>query len=174
MKQKLPTIITITVCAVIMLAVILICFGAFGNVMQQILGSLEGLIPESSQSSGLYIDPDAQDLADKVDLQGSKESIAIPGYDVIAMSAGKEKQRVVFFNPEGNGCYFQISLTLSDGTPLYESGLIPPGKAVYGITLRQALEAGTYEDAVLAYSCYALGDMAELNGAVTVLKLEVQ
>ena len=53
MKQKLPTIITIAVCAVIMLAVILICFGAFGNVMQQILGSLEGLTPDSSQSSGL-------------------------------------------------------------------------------------------------------------------------
>lgn len=103
----------------------------------------------------------------------SSSGIEIPGYEVITMRAGEFSQKVRFFNPEGNQCYFQITIQLPDRTELFRSGMIPPGRTIEEIKLEETLEAGTYEGAFLLYSCYSLTDLQELNGATTQFTLEV-
>ncbi len=77
-----------------------------------------------------------------------------------------------FYNPEQNTCYFKMSLLLPDGTQLWESGLVEPGKAVYEITLNQTLTAGKYENATLKYECFAMDDeQTPLNGSEIKLTL---
>jgi len=53
------------------------------------------------------------------DTGGTQEGIAIPGYKSITVDAGKANVKVNFQNPEGNPCYFRISLRLDDGTVLH-------------------------------------------------------
>ncbi|MFZ3130163.1 MAG: hypothetical protein WA125_03435 [Desulfosporosinus sp.] len=104
---------------------------------------------------------------------GSDDSIAIPGFEKIAMKAGQAKQAVNFYNPEKNSCYFRISLVLADGTELFRSGMIKPGQTIGTIDISRSLEVGTYEDAVLQYDCYTIEGLQPLNGSKTVLNLEV-
>ncbi len=109
-------------------------------------------------------------------VQGDKEQegIAIPGYKVIGLKADQREQQVNFYNPQVNDCYFVISLLLEDGTELWKSKLIVPGKGLYEIELNQTLPAGTYENSILKYECYAMDDnLSELNGGEVQLTLEV-
>lgn len=98
-------------------------------------------------------------------------SIEIPGYGSITLKAGQTAQNVSFPNPAENNCYFVISLYLPDGSLIYQSGLIPPAKAIYSIELLQTVSAGTYENAIMQYDCYRLDDQSQLNGARTHLTL---
>lgn len=117
------------------------------------------------------------------DWQGEKEvytgkknenTIDIPGFDVMNLKAGETSQNVNLYNPEQNTCYFKMTLSLSDGTKLWESGLIEPGKGLYNITLSKALDAGTYENAVLKYDCFTMDEnQSPLNGAEIKIKLNV-
>lgn len=100
-------------------------------------------------------------------------SIAIPGYDKITLKAGQRNQEVHLLNPAGNDCYFVISLLLADGTEIYKSGVIPPGNEVNNIKLSAVPAAGTYENAILRYSCWAVDGQAEVSGADTICTLEV-
>ena len=87
-----------------------------------------------------------------VDWQGAKpretggvtQGIAIPGYKSITIDSGKSDVEVNLQNPEGNPCYFVISLVLDDGTVLYKSKMIEPGKGLYEISLSEPLEKGEY------------------------------
>lgn len=68
-----------------------------------------------------------------------------------------------------------MSLLLSDGTKLWESKLIAPGKAVYTITLNEALNAGVYENATLKYDCFTMDEaQTPLNGSEIKLTLNVR
>lgn len=102
-------------------------------------------------------------------------SIAIPGYEMLELKAGTKKQSLCLPNPEQNMCYFQISLYLEDDTLLWQSDLIEPGKTSNPMTLTNALDKGTYPNAVLRYSCYRMDDdLMPLNGAETKLTLRVK
>ena len=79
------------------------------------------------------------------------DTIDIPGFDVMNLKANTKEQSVNLYNPEQNSCYFKISLILADGTRLWQSGLVEPGKAIYNLTLEQALDAGEYADTTLKY-----------------------
>ncbi|MDD2955778.1 MAG: tRNA (uracil-5-)-methyltransferase [Oscillospiraceae bacterium] len=103
----------------------------------------------------------------------SKDGIAIPGFEMMSLKAGVLEQTVGFFNPEQNNCYFRIRFSLSDGTELYQSGMIKPGQHLETVELSRTLEAGTYKDATLRYECFALDSLAPLNGAETILNVEV-
>lgn len=128
--------------------------------------------------------PDLDDGA--VDWQGeqSKEQpktpdgqagIAIPGYKEIRLKADTLEQSVNLYNPEGNDCYFVMSLILPDGTEIWKSKMVPPGKGLYTITLNQTVAAGTYENSVLKYECYKQNDeLTALNGSEVKLTLEVE
>ncbi len=95
---------------------------------------------------------------------GTDKGIAIPGYKSITIDADKTDVKVNFQNPKGNPCYFEISLILQDGTVLYSSKMIEPGKGLYNITLNQAMSPGQY-DAVIKYETYSLEGLTPMNGA---------
>lgn len=132
-----------------------------------------------SKLSNTYTPNTAADQA--IPFDSSKESltvsssntIAIPGFEKIAMKAGTTEQTVKLYNPDTNKCYFRISILLADGTELYQSGLIKPGHVVDTIEISHPLKAGLYKNATLRYDCYAIDDQHQLNGAQTVFDLEV-
>jgi hypothetical protein len=104
------------------------------------------------------------------DTGGVTEGIAIPGYKSITVDADTTDVNVNFQNPEGNPCYFVISLILADGTELYKSKMIEPGMGLYEITLTQALAAGEY-DATVKYETFGLESLSPMNGAEVKIKL---
>ena len=132
---------------------------------------------DAPQGGGLTTDENAQDWTGEQDVyEGEKntDTIDIPGYGSITLKADSAEQSVNLYNPEQNTCYFRMTLLLSDGTQLWQSGLIEPGKGIYDITLEQTLAAGTYEDAVLKYECFAMDDaQTPLNGSEIKLTLNV-
>jgi hypothetical protein len=113
------------------------------------------------------------DLEIQEEVVKNPDSIAIPGYEGITLKANSLEQNVSFNNPPQNCCYFVMTLCLEDGTILWESDYIEPGKVSEPIVLTQELKAGTYSNAVLKYSCYSVEDESQLNGAETKLTLWV-
>ena len=107
---------------------------------------------------------------------GGVGSIAIPGYDKLTFQAGALTQYVPLENPSENECYFVISIVLPDGTEIYKSGMVAPGAIINCLRLRAVPVAGVYENTILKYSCWNVGDdgeLSEVNGANTLFTLEV-
>ena len=104
-----------------------------------------------------------------------ENSTAIPGYESLTLKADERKQEAVFYNPPENTCLFRISLILEDGTLLWTSKEIKPGKNSDPIRLLQPLSAGQYPNTVLKYECFAMdADKTPLNGAEIKLTLRVK
>lgn len=100
------------------------------------------------------------------------DTIACPGYKALGMKADTVPQQVNFYNPEENNCYFKISLKLEDGTLLWESELLEPGKAFYDIDLLKTLPEGEYPNTTLKYECFAMNEeRTALNGSEIRLTL---
>lgn len=134
--------------------------------------------PEEPQTAAeTELDTSAEDwTGERSVYTGEKntDTIDIPGYGSITLKADDAKQTVNFYNPEQNTCYFRMTLLLSDGTQLWQSGLVEPGKGIYDITLDQALPAGVYQDAALKYECFAMNEeQTPLNGSEIKLTLNV-
>ena len=106
-------------------------------------------------------------------VEKNDNAISIPGYEGISFKADEKQQTVALNNPPQNDCYFIITLKLADGTELWQSEKIKPGKQTEAICLNQTLASGNYP-AILHYDCYTLDSkMAPLNGAETKLTLHV-
>ena len=101
------------------------------------------------------------------------DSIAVPGYDLIEMTADSSVQKVRLTNPPENACSFILSLVLEDGTVLWTGEALSPGEAFTGIKLDETLKAGNY-NATLKYTCISIDDNTQLNGAEIKLVLEVK
>lgn len=106
--------------------------------------------------------------------EGDDNQINIPGMTGINLKAGQLKQSVDFSNPEGNPCYFQLQLFLSDNTLIWESEYIAPSEQITEITLLQQLERGIYQNCKLVYNCYSLDDKATLNSAQVTLEINAK
>ena len=123
------------------------------------------------------VDEDAEDYTgDREVYQGEKntDTIDIPGFDGMNLKANTKEQSVNLYNPEQNTCYFKMSILLSDRTVLWESGLVEPGKAIYDLTLNESLPAGSYEDCILKYECFAMDEkQTPLNGSEITFTLNV-
>lgn len=122
------------------------------------------------------VDDNAKDWeGEKETYSGKKntDTIDIPGFDIMNLKANETVQSVNLHNPAANSCYFKMTLYTPEGTKLWESKLIEPGKGVYDITLNQKLEAGSYENAKLKYECFSMKDQTPLNGAEIKLTLNV-
>lgn len=156
MKNKIIDIVISTITTIIIVFVVMIISSCFKN------GSKLDWAPVEVTS-----------LVEHEDSVVPYGSIAIPGYEKLAMKAGHINQVVDFYNPAENKCYFRISLILEDGTELFSSGMIEPGQKIDEIEITRSLEAGTYKDTVLHYDCYALESLQPLNGSEAVLNLEV-
>lgn len=97
---------------------------------------------------------------------GSSDSIAIPGFDTLTVKAGATEQQVNLYNPEGNPAYFRMSIILPDGTTIWRSDLVAPGKAIYTAEFARPVDAGVYENVTLRYECFAMDDdLTPLNGS---------
>ena len=108
-------------------------------------------------------------------VEKNEDSIAVPGYEGLTLKADSKQQDLCLPNPAQNTCYFQISLFLDDGTLLWRSELIEPGKTSKPINLEKELEKGTYPKAVLHYSCFEMNeDLTPLNGAEIKVTLRVK
>lgn len=102
------------------------------------------------------------------------ESLSIPGFETMTIPADKNTVPVYFYNPEGNPCYFEISLiVLGKDEEIYKSKLVSPGQELYQIELTKPLSKGTY-DAIIHYNTFALSDYSDLNGANVPFKLIVE
>ncbi|MGM9603211.1 MAG: hypothetical protein ACI3W5_16695 [Faecousia sp.] len=118
---------------------------------------------------------DSQTTEESEEVEKLKDSIAIPGFAQLNLKAGTCEQNVALSNPAQNFCYFQISLLLEDGTVIWVSQLIEPGKQSEAITLLQPLDAGTYENVTVHYDCYTMdGSLTQLNSGEITIKLVVQ
>lgn len=100
------------------------------------------------------------------------DSISLPGYGGLHLTAGKKEQSLALPNPAENFCQIRISLILEDGTVIWTSELTPPGEQAQ-IVLNEALEKGDY-NATLKYDCFQMDEsMTPLNGAACQLVLHV-
>ena len=123
----------------------------------------------SSQNGNLDIDKNAGDwngqtLPDKTE-DAPAVGIKIPGYPSITLPKDQKTVNVALVNPEGNPCYFTFELVLKDtGETLYQSKLVPPGKAITEITMSRALAAGEY-NATIRITTTSLEDGSAMNGA---------
>lgn len=133
-------------------------------------GSSSTIAVNSAQGSEI---PSAGAGGDSSVAGASNDEIAIPGFEKLVLKAEQVEQKVKFYNPEQNACYFRIFFALADGTELYRSGMIKPGQQLDKVELCRSLKAGSYEGAILRYECYSLDALKPLNGAETILKLEV-
>ena len=151
-----------------------------GNPASTASGSAEntGSDPASTASDPKTpdLDPNAKDKDDTPSkAQSSEGGIAIPGFKTVYLKAGVKEQKVSLENPAANRCYFVMTLMLKDGTVLYKSKMVEPGKGIYDITMNKALDKGVYEDCVLKYETYSMDStLSPLNGMDTKLTIEVK
>lgn len=118
--------------------------------------------------------PNGNQMESAIEETKNPDSIAIPGYEGIALKADTKQQTIGFPNPAQNSCYFQITLSLEDGTVLWQSELVEPGEISDPIKLSEPLAKGTYANAVLKFDCYTMdGTMTALNGAATKMTIWV-
>ncbi len=106
--------------------------------------------------------------------ESDDNQIVIPGMTGINLKSGQLKQSVDFYNPEGNPCYFQLQLFLSDNSLIWESEEIAPSERITEITLSQQLDRGIYQNCKLVYNCYSLDDQAILNSAQVILDINAK
>lgn len=90
-------------------------------------------------------------------------SITIPAVTGINLRSGQLQQKVDFYNPKENQCYFVISIYLSDDTLIYKSDFLAPTDTITEINLLQTLQKGTYKNCRMVYNCYTLDSKATLN-----------
>jgi len=102
------------------------------------------------------------------------KSISIPGTTGLNFKSGQLNQKVDFYNPESNSCYFIISLYLSDNTLIYKSDYLSPGEHIKEITLNQELKRGLYNNCQLIYNCYTLDNKSTLNSGKVKLEINSQ
>lgn len=103
-------------------------------------------------------------------LKNGQKGIVIPGFDSLVFLSNQTKQKVNFFNPAENDCYFKMSL-LVDNDIVWQSGNVAPGKGYYNITLQNTLQKGSYTS-YLKIECFK-EDLTRLNSADVQIKLEV-
>lgn len=177
MEEKQGIVLTKKKLTVIVLVVLLLVAG--GVIVGLNWNNWFGEKPEdppAAQTGALDIDPGAQDWTGQQleDAGGEATGIKIPGYPSITLPADTQDVSVALLNPEGNPCYFTFELVLKDTDEvLYTSKLVPPGQAIYEITLSRPLTAGEY-DAVIRISTTSLEDGSAMNGANVETVLIVQ
>ena len=134
--------------------------------------------PTEPQPGGsAYVDKNAEDWEVQVETpeETTLGKILIPGYGGASMREGDTTLSLRVGNPEENTCYLKATLQLEDGTVLFESGLLKPGKGFEQIPLNQTLTAGVYQ-AVVHYQGYTMEEQPEAlnscDSAVTLTVLE--
>lgn len=173
--------------AVIIAAVgiIALCISIFILILAT--GTRNQATAKTSESTGgnAYVDPNAGDwdvsipdspsgTSDSSLPDAAKgEQILVPGYSYAEMTEGDTTLKMSIGNPKENTCCLTATLMLEDGTQLYESGLLEPGKGLTEIPLNKTLSAGTYK-AYIHFQGYSSQDTSQkLNSADSGFQLIV-
>ncbi len=104
-----------------------------------------------------------------------EDQIILPGYVDLTFPAGEQEIEVVLPNPKSNPCYFRYTLMLeATGEILYQSKLIPPGKAVLEIKLSRPLPKGDYSLLIGIDSVSLADGRTPMNGGEQKVLLKVR
>jgi len=137
---------------------------------------IEAGLPVFTPESSVVLDPNAQEyVGEKPNPnKGNPDAVntQIPGYKSIEMDAKSGELSIAPHNPEGNPCYFVVTL-LVEGEAVYKSGMIAPGQALYNTKAATIPASGAYA-ATIKYECYHLTTQAPLNGAEINVELIVK
>lgn len=116
--------------------------------------------------------PDLEDFSDQTTSENTstQRNIEIDGFTTLVMNKDTGKATVLLKNRKANPCYFTFSIYLDDGTLLYKSKLVPPGKELTQIEL-QPLDEGTYKGYVLIETneLETGNPMNTFNGAIEII-----
>lgn len=122
------------------------------------------------------LDPNISDYDPKIEMPANADPsrISIPGYTDMRMLADTDELYIALWNPETNPCYFKFSIILEQGEKvLYESGLVPPGKAITTVKLKEKMSEGVYP-VLVKMDTFSLEDgKTPLNGGTSKASLTV-
>ena len=156
-KKKMMIIIVALAAAVVTLTVVL-CIALSKSPTNS------GTDPPDT-NSGFIIDPNAGDGVTVTETPQKADSIKIPGYPSITITANTPNVTMALLNPEDNPCYFKFEIVLKDtDETIYESQYVPPGKTITDVTLTHGLSEGEHP-ATIKISTVALDQKTPLNGA---------
>lgn len=107
-------------------------------------------------------------------VENERQTASIPVVTTMYFDVGSQSQEVDITNEDSNPCAFVVSLYLADGTKLFETGTIEPGNSVKVVNLESEVKSGTYNDALLVYTCYSTdGSMTPLTRCEFVISISV-
>ena len=151
---------------VVLLLLLILALGAF--LAYQVMNN------DEVSGSSAYVAEDTSEWDDGIEQETEITGrILVPGYSGAKMKAGDKVLALRIGNPKENTCYLKATLQLEDGTVLYESELIEPGKGYDSIELIQTLEVGEYE-AFVHYQGYSMDENREqLNSCDSAFILKV-
>lgn len=110
---------------------------------------------------------------DKSNGETVHKEITVCGFtDWTVQSEKTENLPILLKNPEGNPCYFTFQIELQDGTLLYQSSHVPPGKEIRQIALLQPLEKGSYT-AFVSVLTNEINTGTPMNSAKTKITINV-
>ena len=91
--------------------------------------------------------------------------IMMPVISRMQLYKGETHIQNMFINPEGNDCYFKFQIILDDTNEvIYESGLVPPGKAIIDFDLNHTLDVGEHNVTVKILAKDLQDENKSLNG----------
>lgn len=130
----------------------------------------------SLQRKGPKLEPGTRDFkaADKLPDDYGATRIIIPAFQPLYVKSEDTAVRTVLWNPEKNQVYFQFHLVLRDTEEvIYESRLVPPGQAIYELSLNRSFEQGVYP-LIVRVSTYDLKEYEkQMNGGEVETSLHV-
>lgn len=102
---------------------------------------------------------------------GNSPAIEIPGFTEVVFIANQTTQKVNFYNPKNNDCYFQMNLYVENEL-LWQSGNIAPGKGYYQIELNKPFDKCGVTSGYLKIRCFKKNG-TELNSATVKFKVVI-
>lgn len=94
----------------------------------------------------------------------SEDGMRFVGFKSIVIEANKYRVKSYILNPADNKVNFIAYIYIDDDILLYKSNLIPPGYAIYEMTITHPLDKGIY-NAYIIYEAYDITSGEKLNGA---------
>lgn len=126
--------------------------------------------------SGPDLEPGTRDFkaAQKLSDDYGETRIIIPAFQPLNVRAGDTGVKTVLWNPEKNQVYFQFQLVLKNTQEvIYESRLVPPGQAIYELSLKRSIDAGVYP-LIVRVSTYDIEEYEQqMNGGEVETSLNV-
>lgn len=180
-KKKLAVIIIIIIILLLLICGLIVWLISNGNNAKEtstddVASTVTVTTSEGSKITA-DIDPNVRDYTGETSRESketSSKGIQVPGYASITIPADTTEVTMSLFNPESNSVYFTFEIILDEtGETIYQSKMVPPGKALTDITLTRALSAGTY-DATIRITTNSIEDLSPKNGADVKTELIVK